>query len=118
MSAIDTLIAQISDPRLRERLEQILADYRARRIDAAKQLELFAALEEVWPAPEAGRKVAPQVSLNLAGEALLAHENIDPNKLQTWVYLTGQRRVRKLPNACCDAPTPAAAGVMRSTKSS
>lgn len=47
-----------------------------------------------------------------AGEALLAHENIDPSKLQTWVYLTGQRRVRKLPNACCDAPTPAAAGVM------
>lgn len=47
-----------------------------------------------------------------AGEALLAHENIDPNKLQTWVYLTGQRRVRKLPNACCDTPTPAAAGVM------
>lgn len=31
---------------LRERLEQILADYRARRIDAAKQLELFAQLEE------------------------------------------------------------------------
>ena len=47
-----------------------------------------------------------------AGEALLAQENVDPNKLQTWVYLTGQRRVRKLPNACCDAPTPAAAGVM------
>jgi hypothetical protein len=43
---------------------------------------------------------------------LLAHENVDPDKLQTWVYLTGQRRVRKLPNACCDAPTPAAAGVM------
>ncbi|WP_274381681.1 DUF1329 domain-containing protein [Massilia cavernae] len=47
-----------------------------------------------------------------AGEALLAHENVDASKLQTWVYLTGQRRVRKLPNACCDAPTPAAAGVM------
>ncbi|MCB9627690.1 MAG: type I restriction endonuclease subunit R [Sandaracinaceae bacterium] len=31
---------------LRERLEQILADYRARRIDAAKQLELFAAVED------------------------------------------------------------------------
>jgi len=28
------------------------------------------------------------------------------------VYLTGQRRVRKLPNPCCDTPTPAAAGVM------
>lgn len=47
-----------------------------------------------------------------AGEALLAHENIDPRNLQTWVYLTGQRRVRKLPNGCCDTPTPAAAGVM------
>jgi hypothetical protein len=55
------------------------------------------------------RNIGPAIR---AGEALLAHENIDPNKLQTWVYLTGQRRVRKLPNACCDAPTPAAAGVM------
>ena len=53
-----------------------------------------------------------------AGEALLAHENIDPNKLQTWVYLTGQRRVRKLPNACCDAPTPAAAAPPASSRSS
>ncbi|MBB1606072.1 MULTISPECIES: DUF1329 domain-containing protein [unclassified Pseudomonas] len=47
-----------------------------------------------------------------AGEALLAHEYLDQNKTQTWVYLKGQRRVRKLPNACCDTPTPAAAGVM------
>lgn len=47
-----------------------------------------------------------------AGEALLAHEYLDQSKLQTWVYLKGQRRVRKLPNACCDTPTPAAAGVM------
>lgn len=47
-----------------------------------------------------------------AGEALLAHENVNADNLQTWVYLTGQRRTRKLPNACCDAPTPAAAGVM------
>lgn len=55
------------------------------------------------------RSTAPAIRV---GEALLAHENVDANKLQTWVYLTGQRRVRKLPNACCDAPTPAAAGVM------
>ena len=47
-----------------------------------------------------------------AGEALLARETIDFSKLGTWVYLTGQRRVRKLPNACCDTPTPAASGVM------
>jgi len=48
-----------------------------------------------------------------AGEAIVGRENIDAaNKSQAWVYLTGQRRVRKLPNPCCDTPTPAAAGVM------
>jgi hypothetical protein len=47
-----------------------------------------------------------------AGEAIVGRENLerrqDPG---TWVYLTGQRRVRKLPNACCDTPTPASGGV-------
>lgn len=47
-----------------------------------------------------------------AGEAIVGRENVDANKTQSWVYLTGQRRVRKLPNACCDTPTPAVAGVM------
>lgn len=46
-----------------------------------------------------------------AGEAITGHENLDPDSAQTWVYLTGQRRVRKLPNACCDTPTPASAGI-------
>ncbi|MBI5441526.1 MAG: DUF1329 domain-containing protein [Deltaproteobacteria bacterium] len=46
-----------------------------------------------------------------AGEAITGRENIDPDKVQAWVYLTGQRRTRKLPNACCDTPTPASAGV-------
>jgi hypothetical protein len=47
-----------------------------------------------------------------AGEAIVGRENVDSAKSQGWVYLTGQRRVRKLPNPCCDTPTPAAAGVM------
>ncbi|MBI5442438.1 MAG: DUF1329 domain-containing protein [Deltaproteobacteria bacterium] len=47
-----------------------------------------------------------------AGEALLVRRNVDDSKTQGWVYLTGQRRVRKLPNPCCDTPTPASAGVM------
>lgn len=47
-----------------------------------------------------------------AGEALVGRSNIDGAKDQAWVYLTGQRRVRKLPNPCCDTPTPATAGVM------
>ncbi|MGA3127280.1 MAG: DUF1329 domain-containing protein [Candidatus Korobacteraceae bacterium] len=47
-----------------------------------------------------------------AGEAVTGRENVDDDKTQSWVYLTGQRRVRKLPNPCCDTPTPATAGVM------
>jgi hypothetical protein len=47
-----------------------------------------------------------------AGEAIVGRENLDGSKSQGWVYLTGQRRVRKLPNPCCDTPTPSTAGVM------
>ena len=35
-----------------------------------------------------------------AGEAIVGRENLDATKSQGWVYLTGQRRVRKLPNPC------------------
>jgi hypothetical protein len=47
-----------------------------------------------------------------AGEQITARENLDPSRSQSWVYLTGQRRVRKLPNPCCETPTPATAGLM------
>jgi hypothetical protein len=47
-----------------------------------------------------------------AGEAIVGRVNLDGAKDQAWVYLTGQRRVRKLPNPCCDTPTPSTAGVM------
>jgi len=47
-----------------------------------------------------------------AGEAIVGREQIDGSKGQAWVYLTGQRRVRKLPNPCCDTPAPVTAGVM------
>lgn len=46
-----------------------------------------------------------------AGEAITGRQNLDPAKTSVWVYLTGQRRVRKLPNACCDTPAPATSGV-------
>ncbi|MDF1552254.1 MAG: DUF1329 domain-containing protein [Deferrisomatales bacterium] len=46
-----------------------------------------------------------------AGEGIVGRNHVDADKTQAWVYLTGQRRVRKLPNPCCDTPTPAAAGV-------
>lgn len=47
-----------------------------------------------------------------AGEAIVAHTNIDEDKSQSWIYLTGQRRVRMLPNPCCDTPTSFTAGVV------
>ena len=46
-----------------------------------------------------------------AGESITGRLAIDDDKSQTWVYLTGQRRVRKLPNPCCDTPGPFAAGI-------
>jgi hypothetical protein len=47
-----------------------------------------------------------------AGEAIVGRTNLDQDKSAAWTYLPGQRRVRKLPNACCDTPTPSTAGVM------
>lgn len=47
-----------------------------------------------------------------AGEAIVGRVNVDEPKSLAWVYLTGQRRVRKLPNPAGDTPTPASAGVM------
>lgn len=47
-----------------------------------------------------------------AGERIVGRTNLDADKSASYVYLTGQRRVRKLPNACCDTPTPATAGLM------
>lgn len=47
-----------------------------------------------------------------AGEAVVARTNLDTTKDQSWLYLTGQRRVRKLPNPCCDTPTPTSSGLM------
>lgn len=47
-----------------------------------------------------------------AGEMIAGRSNMDGDKSTAYVYLTGQRRVRKLPNACCDTPTPASAGLM------
>ncbi|WP_428422782.1 DUF1329 domain-containing protein [Methylibium sp.] len=47
-----------------------------------------------------------------AGEQFVARANLDGAKDSSWVYLTGQRRVRKLPTPCCDTPTPTTAGLM------
>lgn len=46
-----------------------------------------------------------------AGEMIVGRQHVDGHS-DSHVYLTGQRRVRKLPNSCCDTPTPASAGLM------
>ena len=47
-----------------------------------------------------------------AGEILLQRNIVDDSKSKTWVYLTGQRRVRRLPLTCCDVPSPVAGGIV------
>jgi hypothetical protein len=47
-----------------------------------------------------------------AGEQIVGRDNVDGELAQGWVYLTGQRRVRKLPNPCCDLPASSTAGLM------
>ena len=49
---------------------------------------------------------------NRAGEGLVLRFNVNDDKSQAWVYFPGQRRVRKLPNPCCDTPSPASAGTL------
>ncbi len=56
-----------------------------------------------------GINVGPPIR---AGEAITGRLNVESDKDQIWVYLAGQRRTRKLPNGCCDTPTPSSAGVM------
>lgn len=46
-----------------------------------------------------------------AGEGIVSVVAVDQAKTQTWVYLTGQRRTRKLPVTCCDTPSPTTAGI-------
>lgn len=70
-------------------------------------LEAFSKQNEFWMLRLLN--VGPPIR---AGEAIVGRVNMDGAKDQAWVYLTGQRRVRKLPNPCCDTPTPATAGVM------
>lgn len=47
-----------------------------------------------------------------AGEGIVGHSQLDADKSETWVYLVGQRRTRKVPIACCDTPTGATGGLM------
>lgn len=46
-----------------------------------------------------------------AGEALTIRYNLNADKDQGWTYLAGQRRVRKIPNPCCDSPNPSSGGL-------
>lgn len=45
-----------------------------------------------------------------AGEINTFRFNVDDDKTNAWTYLTGQRRVRRSPLACCDVPSPTSSG--------
>jgi hypothetical protein len=69
-------------------------------------LEQFSKSNEFWLLRTATSAPAMRV-----GEAFLGRDNTDSNKAQAWIYLTGQRRIRKLPNICCDTPSPTMGGI-------
>lgn len=46
-----------------------------------------------------------------AGEAISGRLKQGLHGSKVWVYIPGQRRVRKVPVACCDTPTPFSAGL-------
>jgi hypothetical protein len=46
------------------------------------------------------------------GVLFVERDSFDADKNDAWLYLPGQRRVRKLPSACCDLPLGSAAGVI------
>jgi hypothetical protein len=46
-----------------------------------------------------------------AGEATVGRRVLSGND-QTWAYITGKRRARKLPNSCCDTLSPGTANLM------
>lgn len=75
--------------------------------DPARDVESFAASGGVYYAYTLISNGPPI----RAGEGVAQHVNVNSDKTDAWVYLTGQRRVRKLPNACCDTPFPASSGV-------
>lgn len=45
------------------------------------------------------------------GEALALRYNLNGDNDRGWTYLAGQRRVRRVPNPCCDSPNPGSAGL-------
>ncbi|WP_409488457.1 DUF1329 domain-containing protein [Pseudomonas promysalinigenes] len=47
-----------------------------------------------------------------AGEMVVGRENVDDTQSASYIYLAGQRRVRRMPNTCCDTPAPSTAGLM------
>jgi hypothetical protein len=48
------------------------------------------------------------------GTLFVHRSHFDADRDDAWAYMPGQRRVRKLPNGCCDLPLPSAAGVISS----
>jgi len=46
-----------------------------------------------------------------AGEGIVGRNTLEGSKTKSWVYMTAQRRVRQLPNSCCDTPTPTLSGL-------
>ncbi len=56
-------------------------------------------------------RVNTQAPPRRAGEALALRFNLNGDNDRGWTYLQGQRRVRRVPNPCCDSPNPQSGGL-------
>lgn len=46
------------------------------------------------------------------GEGIVARQNLTGSDTRSWLYMTGQRRVRQMPISCCDTPLSTLSGMV------
>jgi Protein of unknown function (DUF1329) len=66
---------------------------------------------EGWDGVMSHLRLVTKAPVIRSGEQLIAKININADKDEVYAYLPGQRRVRRLPNACCDLPSAPTGGV-------
>lgn len=68
--------------------------------------------EQEWDGEYWMLRLTPHGPPVKVGEGILGRQNLTGSKSRSWLYMTGQRRVRQLPNACCDTPLSTLSGVV------
>ena len=67
--------------------------------------------EKEWDGEYWMLRLVPHGPPQKVGENILGRQNLTGSKSRSWLYMSGQRRVRQLPRACCDTPLSTLSGV-------